>query len=927
MDLFTESLLWCIAQVTLVGLLAWLLCAAVSRWTEPGAAIVPAAALAAVVILTVCAFVPWPQWWRYGPRWQGEIVRSNDMATDGGIPLEDQAEDTSPPHGETPFALATDTAPPLPDKVESISATDASAAIAAGLDWPTQFWVRLPRLLLVGLGCGVVLGLLQLAGGLFSVRAYRRKSQPLYDAELVELVDCLRAELCLNRNVELCENSQLATAATIGWKRPVILLPPTWRRWTDDQRRAVLAHELAHVARGDFLACVLAQLSLAVHFYHPLVHWLAARLRLEQELAADATAAMLAGGRRIYLQSLAELALHASERSLGWPAHTFLPTQGTFLRRIEMLRDSKLAPTATPRPRWVQRWAAVGLLIIGAAAIAGLRGGPPVSPFDNTANAQQLAAGEEPKSGRIDLTHVNNDAQMLVAIRPAEIAKVPEIREVLEKSAGEGPSPVKLLNMEGIEQITLIGMPAVEPDDWGRDAIVLLQFNKAVSFEEVAKSTGLSPDTKRLPAAPDGNPDERRPAYGVINDRTLVFGPSRMVSKYLANRRKGQPAIATGVAWEKVRMGAIVAALDMELIRDQFRNRPANTPGAPGDLLTTLAPLWTDSEYVLSGVIVEGKTVHLRAIATCQDAELAGNVADTVTAATTLVRNMLRSVRERERDIPEFARFAMETGEGLLKAVKVERAESLVVVQTKTEMPKAGAAAAGGLLGAVTGARAAAQRSVSQNNMKQIMLAMHNWADTYGGKFPPPVIMGQDGKGKVPHSWRVEILPYIDQAELYRQYKFDEPWDSDANKKVLEKMPAVFRHPQDDPKSTNASYYVLTPEKLLEVVKAPGGGESPPEGGFPTAFSAKNGMPFSQIVDGTSNTLAVFEAKREIPWTKPEDILFDKEKDLPKLGGYAKEGFNAGLCDGSVRFIRQTIDTKTLKLLIMPGDGMPIPSF
>jgi hypothetical protein len=637
---------------------------------------------------------------------------------------------------------------------------------------------------------------------------------------------------------------------------------------------------------------------------------------------------MLSGGRKIYLQSLAELALHTSERSLGWPAHTFLPTQGTFLRRIEMLRDSKLAPTATPRPRWVQRWAAVGLLVIGAAVIAGLRGGPAVSPFDNTANAQQPAGGGEEtnkSANRIDLTHVNNDAQMLVAIRPAEVAKVPEIREVLDKAMGDGPSPFKLLTMDGIEQITLIGLAGIEPDDWNSDSLVVLQFSKATSFEEVAKTGAYPAEAKRLPAgAGAGPPDARQPAYGVVNDKTIVLGSTQIVGKYLANRRKGQPAIASAAAWEKVRMGAVVAALDMELIRDQFRNR---RPGPPDELLATLAPLWTDSEYVLSGIIVEGKTVHLRAIATCQDAELAGNVADTVTAATTLVRNMLRSVREKERDIPEFARFAMETGEGLLKSAKVERAESLVVVQTKTEMPKAGAAAAGGLLGAVTGARTAAQRAQSMNNMKQIMLAMHMWADINKGKFPPPVIMGKDGKGKVPHSWRVELLPYLDQEALYRQYQFDEPWDSDANKKVLEKMPALFRHPQDDPKSTNSSYYVLRSEKLLEAVKAPGGGLSAPEGGFPTVFSGKDGMPFSMIIDGTSNTLAVFEAKRDIPWTKPEDILFDQDKDPPKLGGYVKEGFNAGFCDGSVRFIGQTIDAKTLKLLIMPGDGTPIPSF
>ena len=67
MDSLTESLLWCIVQVTLVGLLAWLLCVAGQSLVEPGIAAVPATALAAVVVLTALAFVPWPQWWRFGP--------------------------------------------------------------------------------------------------------------------------------------------------------------------------------------------------------------------------------------------------------------------------------------------------------------------------------------------------------------------------------------------------------------------------------------------------------------------------------------------------------------------------------------------------------------------------------------------------------------------------------------------------------------------------------------------------------------------------------------------------------------------------------------------------------------------------------------------------------------------------------------------
>ena len=113
---------------------------------------------------------------------------------------------------------------------------------------------------------------------------------------LIDTVEILRAEMNCLKHVEVRTSADLATPATIGWKRLLILLPEDWRTWTDDERRAVLAHELAHVCRGDFFTGLLAQLSLALQFYHPLAHWLAARLRLEQELAADAWSARLSGG-------------------------------------------------------------------------------------------------------------------------------------------------------------------------------------------------------------------------------------------------------------------------------------------------------------------------------------------------------------------------------------------------------------------------------------------------------------------------------------------------------------------------------------------------------------------------------------------------------------------------------------------------------
>ncbi len=207
--------------------------------------------------------------------------------------------------------------------------------------------------------------------GVAAVRYERRRSRPVSDRSLLELVNVLCAEMACRRPIEVRESDDLATAATIGWRRPLLLLPSDWTSWTADQRLAVLAHEIAHARGHDFPALLCGQLGLMLHFYNPLLHWLMNRLRLEQELAADAAAAGVSGGQWKYLTTIAELALHRQERPLSWPARTFLPTQTTFLRRIAVLRNSKLRfhriSTAT-------RATTVGCVLLCGLLVAGLRG-------------------------------------------------------------------------------------------------------------------------------------------------------------------------------------------------------------------------------------------------------------------------------------------------------------------------------------------------------------------------------------------------------------------------------------------------------------------------------------------------------------------------------------------------------------------------
>lgn len=190
-------------------------------------------------------------------------------------------------------------------------------------------------------------------------------------------------------------------------------------------------------------------------------------------------------------------------------------------------------------------------------------------------------------------------------------------------------------------------------------------------------------------------------------------------------------------------------------------------------------------------------------------------------------------------------------------------------------------------------------RAQSVKNLKKIGVAMSNFHDSYGRL---PAAAARTSKTRrptqdnPPHSWRVALLPFVDQQHLYGQYRFDQPWNSPENLKVLEQMPPVYRNPKAPPGTTKTSYFALT--------------------GPATVFSGEEGTPFREIRDGTSNTLAVVEAKRSVPWTKPEDIPYDVAGPIPNLGGHIEGGFMALFCDGAVKFIPESVEETVLRGLI-----------
>jgi prepilin-type processing-associated H-X9-DG protein len=214
------------------------------------------------------------------------------------------------------------------------------------------------------------------------------------------------------------------------------------------------------------------------------------------------------------------------------------------------------------------------------------------------------------------------------------------------------------------------------------------------------------------------------------------------------------------------------------------------------------------------------------------------------------------------------------------------------------------------LLPAVQASREAARRMQCSNNLKQIGLGMHNYHDTYMC-FPAAVLTDEDGQPM--RSWRVAILPFIEQAPLHDQYDYSEPWDGPNNRALHSISLPAYDCPSDPGSmAEETSYVMIIGERTI--------------GGTPNET-----VEMAHVRDGLSNTILAIEvAASGIHWMEPRDMTVDEAIDYitnPEASGQRHAhpgGVNVLFCDGSVHFISQSIDPQTLRLLLTRNDGQPV---
>ena len=548
-----------------------------------------------------------------------------------------------------------------------------------------------------------------------------------------------------------------------------------------------------------------------------------------------------------------------------------------------------------------------------AAAVAVLLALPPAAPV-----AARPADPLPP-----DLALVPADAVGFVSVRVPVVWKHDILKGLRETVAAAGPKAVAAFekqfypSLATVDRVTVVGRrPWV---DRPPSIVGIITFTEPVDREKFRKLYAADAAEEKTGGKSIYTDPANDIALAFPDDKLVVVGDPAGVAAVVAGPAKADGPLAPAV---KLAAGgrAVVAAFNARAVPDL----PRDFPGLPADVKPLLA---ADQVVLTIDLATPDPVVEARAVYADEDAATAA--AAGLKAAAGLARGALATARKQFEDtlsdgagrgprpLHEAGDAAaalagiggMNQLDALLDNLPVKRTGPALVA-TVTTPPGVTrilgyySATLGMLLPAVKNVREAAARVTGQNNLKQIGLAMHNYESAYG-RFPAAAICDKDGKPLL--SWRVAILPYIEQNSLYQEFKLDEPWDSEHNKKLIPKMPKLYVCPRAPVGEGKTVYKVFVGKGAM--------------------FETEKSGPITSITDGTSNTIMAIEGGEAVTWTKPDDIPFDPAKPLPDLSlptGIKRVSVVLG--DGSVRVLDlNKVKEAVIKLLIQKDDGQVIP--
>jgi beta-lactamase regulating signal transducer with metallopeptidase domain len=390
---------------------------------------------------TIAGVLTLPLLSAFGPAWNVPLFTVTAKVPAPVPSLETPAPAVAP----DPAAVASTTRPG--ESLPIVAPATESAAVTPS--WTERVAGQLSPRVVVAFAWLLLAALMlsRLAVANLRVSSWQRSSRPVEDGRWLTLVRRLTRAYGIERPVVLLENGETDVPVTWGIVYPVILLPAAADEWDEEQRVAVLTHELAHVKRFDALSQLLAQLALALLWFHPLVWMAVRRMRLEREHACD-DFVLIAGARASrYADDLLAFARRLTRPSAPAAAALAMARRSELEGRLLAILDPAMKRTAVRRAR-------VGLLALGVLALA-----VPLAAFRPAARVTTVATA----------TASMAEAPASVPVPPT-VADVPAVRDLGNSQvttsttdrATEGQLDV-LLRRTGMVSPSMLQRPLVFP--------------------------------------------------------------------------------------------------------------------------------------------------------------------------------------------------------------------------------------------------------------------------------------------------------------------------------------------------------------------------------------------------------------------------------------------------------------------------------
>lgn len=515
----------------------------------------------------------------------------------------------------------------------------------------------------------------------------------------------------------------------------------------------------------------------------------------------------------------------------------------------------------------------------------------------------------EPQAGKIDISYVSRQAIAIATLRPQQVLRSPATQAMPVEVASAAGLKYLGLDPADVDEVVVFAEPPLPgAPQYG----VILHLAKPFAL------AGIGADFRAhtQPAELVGQTYLRStqlalPSFYMPDDRTLLAMPDVTLRRVLSAQDGGQTSPLMDRVHNLPGGNDLYVALDVATLRPMISPLLAMVVMQQGEKFPAqFRPLLETPNLIsaaeltfnLSNVGPSSLAVH------CNDEASARKLQSIVDSVLESAQAEMKAeiAAQLESDNPverAYGSYLQRMSEQWIDVIRPDREGPTLIVfrtmggeaagqQQLTSTAVAGVLVAL-LLPAVQAAREAARRAQSMNNLKQLVLALFNYEDSYKS-FPAHAIY--DASGKPLLSWRVQILPYLEEQALYNEFHLDEPWDSPHNKKLLTRMPDVFQNPTSPMPEGKTNYLAVVGKECVFDGSA-------------------EGMKLQKITDGLSNTILLVEADsdRAVEWTKPADWQFDVKNPKNGLGSLRPGGWLTAFADGSVMLIDGTIDTKTLK--------------